>query len=178
MDRRVLLASILVLLLVPAGLVAGAGLKVTKSTGEKGFGTVIGATGAGNWWAFLQFTTGTVPTGLVSANTTASSPSVVAGNTTSSFGVGPTAGGSGAYVWLFQVAAAAPTSTELKLNFSIVLFGAATHLLLYLETPAAALTTAQLVRLYFPIPASPPSGLPYLSLLEISSVCTSVGTCP
>ncbi len=176
--RRLFVALAVALLLVPAGLVAGAGFKVTKAPGEKGFGTFLQASGAGGWWTFLTFTTGTVPTGLTAVNTSSTGPSLLAGNASSSFGLGPTTTGAAAYIWVFQMGATAPSSTELKLNFTLVLFGTATHIVGYLKTPATAPTAAQLVRIYFPIPTSPPSGLPYLSFLEASSVCTSVGVCP
>ncbi|HZY92826.1 MAG TPA: hypothetical protein VFG07_08700 [Thermoplasmata archaeon] len=169
---------LLVLLLLPVGLVAGAALKVTKGTSEAGFGTVVAAPPAASWWSFLSLNIVNAPAGLVVGSTNISAPTNLSSTSATSLAVSALAGGAGAALFQFQLDASAPKSTEVEIDFSVALSGAATLFTVYVETPAAALTGPLVERLYVPSPAVTFTGLTLQSYSATSAVCTSVGVCP
>ena len=167
-----------VLLLVPAGLVAGSSLKVSKGPIERGVGLYVGATNVGGWCRFSQVTGGVLPSGVTAASLSRSSPSLLPSAASSSWSLNGTTTGSAVEIWAFTMSATAPTSTELELSFNVSLAGSVTRLVAFVETPSTAPAGGELVRFYF---VTGPIGISVVtvqSLTENSALCTSVGVCP
>ena len=173
-----LLALLLVLVLLPAGFVAGATLKVSKGPTEKGGGLYVAPTNIGSWWRFGVLTPGTLPSGTTSVSLTPASPSSIAVSSTVSFAVNGSTAGAGAEVWTFLLSTSAPISVEVELRFNVSLAGQTTHVIAFVQTPSSALSSGESVRFYFVTGSVATVGTTVQSLVESSAQCTSVGVCP
>ena len=164
--------------LVPIGVVTGAGLQVIRDAPETGVGSVVTAPPAGTSWVFTGLAVVTAPSGLASVSVNASQPTNLSSSGGLAYGVGGVSTGSTAITFASQLLTTAPNSTELELRFSIALTGPATVLTVYVETPATPPGTALTERFYVATTTPSFTGLTLESFAATSAVCTSVGVCP
>lgn len=160
-----------------SGYVAALSLTVTKGPTEHAIGNYVAGTNLGGWWTLQKLAAGTVPAGATSPANASATPTTLPSSGNVSYALNGKSGAS-ALFWIFQVTTAAPTAQELELQLNYSLSGNTTRFVIYLATPATALSGTLGVRVYFATPSPTLTGQTIQSVTEFTAKCTSTGHCP
>ncbi|MGA8543321.1 MAG: hypothetical protein WB947_07300 [Thermoplasmata archaeon] len=178
---RIVLYAVLVAIAITVtgfGVAAGLSTQVSLGSTESGQGSSVTEHPLAYWtWGSTQL--GTIPARVPAAvSLVATAPTLLPRAAGRSYAINAAVARQTSVVWTFDELTTAPRSTELMITFVDGLSGAATTIVAYVETRAAAPAGTLAFIFYWDAGAFAPTGLAIESMTATVQACTAIGTCP
>jgi len=180
-SRRIALYAVVTAVAVAVsgvGIASGLGSQLLKGGGETGQGSEVTQHGLA-YWGWASTVVDTVPAAVPRAvSHTVTAPTRLARGGGAAFSINAATAGQTSVRWTFTEGTTAPRSTELVLTFVDGLGGAASTILVYLETSARAPTGALSFVFYWDAGAATATGLEISTMTATVQACSGIGVCP
>jgi hypothetical protein len=178
-NRQIIGATAIALLALTGGWVMAASFSITDGSTETGAGAYHG-TALMTYFSETSVGVGSEPGTLPTAlSVTVGTPTVLAA-AAANYAVNTPTSGDIVHYWKFAETTAAPTSTEVELQFTISTGAvpAVTQATVFIETQATAPAATITYTIYYDLGSPATATITLNSVTEVSLQCTAVGTCP